>query len=61
MEAACSTHAAEKEDAEAAVYQRIAALKQRTEPIRNPPNLFHYDPDKPLQLSQKPETTKPKK
>ena len=52
-EAGSIRHAAEKEAAADAVYQRIAALKQRTEPVGNPANLFHYDPDKPLQLSPK--------
>ena len=47
-------YAADKETAADPVYQRIAALKQRTVPVRSPANLFHYDPDKPLQLSQKP-------
>ena len=61
QEAGSVRHAAEKKDAADPVYQRIAALKQRTEPIRNPPNLFHYDPDKPLQLSLKPESNKAKK
>ena len=37
------------------VYQRIAALKQRPAPVQNAINLFHFDPDKPLQLPQKPE------
>jgi hypothetical protein len=55
--AACSTHAAEEQDAEDAVYHWIAALKQRTEPIRQTANLFHYDPDKPLQLFPKPDET----
>jgi len=60
-EAGSIRHTGEKEAAEDAVYQRIGALKQRTEPVRNPANLFHYDPDKPLQLSPKPESTKAKK
>jgi hypothetical protein len=40
------------------VYQRIAALKQRPAPVQNAVNLFHFDPDKPLQLPQKPEPPK---
>jgi IS30 family transposase len=41
------------------IYQRIAALKQqRPAPIQNTDKLFHYDPDKPLRLPQKPEPPK---
>jgi hypothetical protein len=60
-EAGSIRHAAEKKNAEDAVYQRIAALKQRKEPIENPANLFHYDPDEPLWLSSNPESTKANK
>ena len=40
------------------VYRRIAALKQRPAPNQNAVNLFHFDPDKPLQLPQQPEPPK---
>ena len=60
-EAGLIRHGDEKKNAEDDVYQRIAALKQRKEPIENPSNLFHYDPDEPLRLSQNSESTKANK
>jgi IS30 family transposase len=39
------------------VHQRIAALKQRTEPKQTTPKQFHYDPTEPLHL---PQTSVPK-
>jgi IS30 family transposase len=40
------------------VHQRIAALKQRTEPRQTSSKQFHYDPSEPLHL---PQTSVPKK
>jgi len=48
----------EPKTTEDSVYQRIAALKQRPVPVQNAANAFHYDPDKPLQLPQKPKPPK---
>jgi hypothetical protein len=49
----------ETKTVDGSIYQRIAALKQqRPAPIQNTDKLFHYDPDKPLRLPQKPEPPK---
>lgn len=41
------------------VYRRMAELKQKPIPPQTTPELFHYDPDKPLHILPKPEKKSP--
>ena len=42
------------------VYKRITVLKQRPAPIAKTTEVFHYDPNEPLQLPNKSEPRKPR-